>query len=143
MIRNAPGAEFDLYQATRADCSWFQQFKRDLGMSCNFLISNASTSLPEAIDECMKAGSDSLKWPVNAEREKQFETIMGVSRKLFRRFAPRISAWTRPARSARNASGTSNRVPVRPGLIWINIAAPAGSKLIAMQRHSTGTDIRV
>ena len=42
----------------------------------------------------MKAGLDSLKWSVNAADERQFEKIMGVSRRLFRRALDNIkSAW--------------------------------------------------
>lgn len=63
------------------DCiAWL---KRDLGMPYVFLTSNASMSFPEAVEECMKAGLDSLKWSVNAAEEAQFERIMGVSGRLF------------------------------------------------------------
>ena len=63
------------------DCiAWL---KRDLGMPYVFLTSNASMSFPEAVEETMKAGLDSLKWSVNAAEEAQFEKIMGVSGRLF------------------------------------------------------------
>ena len=63
------------------DCiAWL---KRDLGMPYVFLTSNASMSFPEAVEETMKAGLDSLKWSVNAAEEAQFERIMGVSGRLF------------------------------------------------------------
>jgi hypothetical protein len=48
-----------------------------------FLTSNASMAFPEAVEECMKAGLDSLKWSCNAADETQFEKIMGVSKRLF------------------------------------------------------------
>jgi MoaA/NifB/PqqE/SkfB family radical SAM enzyme len=68
--------------------------KRDLAMPYVFLTSNASMSFPEAVEECMKAGLDSLKWSVNAADERQFEKIMGVSRRLFRRALDNIrDAW--------------------------------------------------
>jgi MoaA/NifB/PqqE/SkfB family radical SAM enzyme len=68
--------------------------KQDIGMPYVFLTSNASMSFPEAVEECMKAGLDSLKWSVNAADERQFEKIMGVSRRLFRRALDNIkSAW--------------------------------------------------
>lgn len=74
------------------DC--IQYLKRDLAMPYVFLTSNASMSFPEAVDECMKAGLDSLKWSVNAADEEQFEHIMGVSGKLFHRALGNIeSAW--------------------------------------------------
>ena len=57
--------------------------KRELAMPYVFLTSNASMAFPEAVDECMKAGLDSLKWSMNAADEKQFEKIMGVAGKLF------------------------------------------------------------
>jgi MoaA/NifB/PqqE/SkfB family radical SAM enzyme len=68
--------------------------KRELEMPYVFLTSNASMSFPEAVEECMKAGLDSLKWSVNAADEEQFEKIMGVSGKLFHRALANIeSAW--------------------------------------------------
>ncbi len=81
------------------DCiTWL---KHDIGMPYVFLTSNASMSFPEAVEECMKAGLDSLKWSVNAADERQFEKIMGVSRKLFRRALDNIKA----AREVRDRGG--------------------------------------
>ncbi len=72
------------------DCiTWL---KRDIGMPYVFLTSNASMSFPEAVEECMKAGLDSLKWSVNAADEAQFEKIMGVAPRLFRRALDNIKA---------------------------------------------------
>jgi MoaA/NifB/PqqE/SkfB family radical SAM enzyme len=74
------------------DC--ISYLKRELEMPYVFLTSNASMSFPEAVEECMKAGLDSLKWSVNAADEEQFEKIMGVSGKLFHRALANIeSAW--------------------------------------------------
>jgi len=68
--------------------------KREIAMPYVFLTSNASMSFPEAVEECMKAGLDSLKWSVNAADEAQFEKIMGVAPRLFRRALDNIkSAW--------------------------------------------------
>ena len=68
--------------------------KREIGMPYVFLTSNASMSFPEAVEECMKAGLDSLKWSVNAADESQFERIMGVSGGLFGNALDNIrSAW--------------------------------------------------
>jgi len=58
--------------------------KRELQMPYVFLTSNASMAFPEALDACMAAGLDSLKWSVNAADEEQFEKIMGVAGRLFR-----------------------------------------------------------
>ena len=57
--------------------------KGELAMPYVFLTSNASMAFPEAVEECMKAGLDSLKWSMNAADEQQFEKIMGVAGKLF------------------------------------------------------------
>lgn len=68
--------------------------KGEIGMPYVFLTSNASMAFPEAVEECMKAGLDSLKWSVNAADEPQFEKIMGVAGKLFRHALDNIkSAW--------------------------------------------------
>jgi MoaA/NifB/PqqE/SkfB family radical SAM enzyme len=63
------------------DC--IRYLKRDVAMPYVFLTSNASMAFPEAVDACMQAGLDSLKWSVNAADEMQFEKIMGVAGKLF------------------------------------------------------------
>jgi MoaA/NifB/PqqE/SkfB family radical SAM enzyme len=80
------------------DC--ISYLKRELGMPYVFLTSNASMAFPEAVDACMGAGLDSLKWSVNACDEVQFERIMGVARRLFRRALENIeAAWeTRAAK---------------------------------------------
>jgi MoaA/NifB/PqqE/SkfB family radical SAM enzyme len=72
------------------DC--IRHAKQTLGFPYVFLTSNASMAFPEAVEECMKAGLDSLKWSVNAADEEQFEDIMGVSAKLFGRALENIAA---------------------------------------------------
>jgi MoaA/NifB/PqqE/SkfB family radical SAM enzyme len=68
--------------------------KQTLGFPYVFLTSNASMAFPEAVEECMKAGLDSLKWSVNAADESQFEKVMGVSGKLFHRALDNVAeAW--------------------------------------------------
>ncbi len=75
--------------------------KSEIGMPYVFLTSNASMAFPEAVEECMKAGLDSLKWSVNAADEKQFEKIMGVSGRLFHKALDNIrSAWEIRSRGA-------------------------------------------
>jgi radical SAM protein with 4Fe4S-binding SPASM domain len=75
------------------DC--IRYLKHDIGMPYVFLTSNGSMSFPEAVEACMQAGLDSLKWSVNAADEAQFERIMGVSGKLFQRALSNIAAaWT-------------------------------------------------
>jgi len=66
--------------------------KAEVGMPYVFLTSNASMAFPEAVEACMRAGLDSLKWSVNAADEDQFEQIMAVSGKLFERALGNIAA---------------------------------------------------
>lgn len=66
--------------------------KQELAFPYVFLTSNASMAFPEAVEECMKAGLDSLKWSCNAADEAQFERVMGVSGKLFHRALENIKA---------------------------------------------------
>ncbi len=74
------------------DC--ISYLKRDLAMPYVFLTSNASMAFPEALEDCMKAGLDSLKWSMNAADEAQFERIMGVAGRLFYRALGNVkSAW--------------------------------------------------
>jgi MoaA/NifB/PqqE/SkfB family radical SAM enzyme len=74
------------------DC--IRYLKGELKMPYVFLTSNASMAFPEAVEECMKAGLDSLKWSVNAADEPQFEQIMGVAGRLFRNALENIRcAW--------------------------------------------------
>ena len=56
-----------------------------IGFPYVFLTSNASMAFPEAVEACMAAGLDSLKWSVNAADDKQFAKVMGVSPRLFHR----------------------------------------------------------
>lgn len=58
-------------------------------------------AFPEALEACMKAGLDSLKWSVNAADEEQFEKVMGVAGRLFRRALANI----RSASEIRAAGG--------------------------------------
>ncbi len=74
------------------DC--VKYLKTEISVPYVFLTSNASMAFPEAVEECMRAGLDSLKWSVNAADRAQFEKIMGVSGKLFDRALGNIeSAW--------------------------------------------------
>ncbi len=66
--------------------------KREIAMPYVFLTSNASMAFPEAVEACMQAGLDSLKWSVNASDEAQFESVMGVSGKLFHRALDNVAA---------------------------------------------------
>jgi MoaA/NifB/PqqE/SkfB family radical SAM enzyme len=72
------------------DC--VQYLKAEVGMPYVFLTSNASMAFPDAVEACMKAGLDSLKWSVNAANAAQFEQIMAVSDKFFDRALGNIAA---------------------------------------------------
>lgn len=56
--------------------------KKDLKFPYVFLTSNASLATPRIVEQLMAAGLDSLKWSVNAADDAQFESVMGVKRKL-------------------------------------------------------------
>lgn len=74
------------------DCIAF--LKQEIGMPYVFLTSNASMAFQEAVEACMRAGLDSLKWSVNACDEEQFERIMGVAGRLFHRALDNVRlAW--------------------------------------------------
>ena len=56
------------------DCIlWAKQY---LHFPYVFLTSNASLAYPEAVEACMAAGLDSLKWSVNAADVDQFKQII-------------------------------------------------------------------
>jgi MoaA/NifB/PqqE/SkfB family radical SAM enzyme len=80
------------FMAPRLLVDCIAYLKSELGMPYVFLTSNASMAFPEAVEACMKAGLDSLKWSVNAADEAQFEKVMGVSGKLFYRALDNIQA---------------------------------------------------
>ena len=79
-------------------CKWA---KKTLGFPYVFLTSNASMAFPEAVEELMEAGLDSLKWSVNAADNDQFEKVMGVAGKLFLRALGNI----RKAKEVRDVGG--------------------------------------
>lgn len=75
--------------------------KLELGFPYVFLTTNGSLATPQRVGACMRAGLDSLKWSVNAADEEQFERVMGVSAKLFRRSLENL----RLAREVRDSGG--------------------------------------
>lgn len=85
------------------DC--VQYLKADVGMPYVFLTSNASMAFPEAVEACMEAGLDSLKWSVNATDSVQFEQIMAVSGKLFERALANIEAAWKVRAQKRHRTG--------------------------------------
>jgi MoaA/NifB/PqqE/SkfB family radical SAM enzyme len=85
------------------DC--IRYLKQDIAMPYVFLTSNASLSTPDAVEECMRCGLDSLKWSVNAADEAQFAKVMGVAPKLFRRALENIKAAWAVREAKRYATG--------------------------------------
>ena len=81
-----------------------------IAMPYVFLTSNASMAFPEAVEACMQAGLDSLKWSVNACDEAQFEDVMGVSGKLFHRALDNIAAAWDTRQRGGYATGLSNHL---------------------------------
>lgn len=80
--------------------------KNELGFPYVFLTSNASLATPRAVETCMAAGLDSLKWSVNAADPVQFAKIMAVSPKLFERALSNIRA----ARAVRDNGNYGTRL---------------------------------
>ncbi len=77
--------------------------KQVLGIEYCFLTSNGSLSKPDIVKECMAAGLDSLKWSVNACDNEQFEEVMGVKAKNYKRMFKNIRA----AKAVRDEGGYS------------------------------------
>ena len=69
-----------------------RHLKEDIGMPYVFLTSNASLATPKAVDACMAAGLDSLKWSINASDESQFSQVMGVSDRMFGKALQNVKA---------------------------------------------------
>jgi MoaA/NifB/PqqE/SkfB family radical SAM enzyme len=86
------------------DC--IEYLKCELAVPYVFLTTNGSMAFPEAIESCMRVGLDSLKWSMNAADEDQFEQIMGVSKRLFRRALANIKA----ARQIRDEKGYTTKL---------------------------------
>lgn len=70
------------------------KYCKDIGVPYVFVTSNGSLARKEVVEECMKAGLDSLKWSINAADEEQFERVMEVKAKLFYRALANVKdAW--------------------------------------------------
>lgn len=80
--------------------------KRELKFPYVFLTSNASLAKPDLVRKLMEGGLDSLKWSVNAADEEQFESVMGVDKKLFEIALRNI----RTAYEIREAGGYNTRL---------------------------------
>jgi MoaA/NifB/PqqE/SkfB family radical SAM enzyme len=60
-------------------CQWL----KDIGMPYVFLTTNGSLAGERTIHALMNAGLDSLKFSINASDLEQFESVMGVKKKLY------------------------------------------------------------
>ena len=68
--------------------------KKTLKFPYVFLTSNASLATPIHVEDCFRAGLDSLKWSCNAADEEQYKELMCVSPKYFRKARENIQeAW--------------------------------------------------
>jgi MoaA/NifB/PqqE/SkfB family radical SAM enzyme len=85
------GESLSAPELTIAACEWL---KSDLGMPYVFLTTNGSLATEEILEGLMRAGLDSLKFSINAASFEQFEEVMGVKSKLYKRAldAVRIAA---------------------------------------------------
>ncbi len=63
-------------------CRWLKQ---DLGMPYVFLTTNGSLARPAVVYDLMEAGLDSLKFSLNAYGMDQFERVMGVKSKNYKK----------------------------------------------------------
>lgn len=59
------------------------QLAKQEGFKYVFLTTNGSVATTHKVDLCMRAGLDSLKFSLNSASEQQFESVTGVSGKLF------------------------------------------------------------
>jgi len=67
---------------------------KDIGVPYVFLTTNGSLCTPNVACALMEAGLDSLKFSINACNEEQFEQVMGVSRRWFRKSIDNVkSTW--------------------------------------------------
>lgn len=87
-------------------CSWLPdaiRWAKEAGAEYVFCTTNGSLSDPAKVKACMDAGLDSLKFSVNAYDEEQFQKVMDVKPKLFRRALGNIAK----ARKERDKGGYS------------------------------------
>jgi MoaA/NifB/PqqE/SkfB family radical SAM enzyme len=69
-------------ELTIAACNYL---KNELGMPYVFLTTNGSLATPGVLEALMQAGLDSLKFSINASDMEQFEEVMGVKPKLYKK----------------------------------------------------------
>jgi MoaA/NifB/PqqE/SkfB family radical SAM enzyme len=85
-------------------CDWLPDaiaFAKQRGVRYAFLTTNGSLATPARVEECMKAGLDSLKFSINQADAEQFVQIAAVKPRLFSDALANLKA----ARSVRDAGG--------------------------------------
>lgn len=79
---------------------------KDMGMPYVFLTTNGSLASEKVIYDLMKAGLDSLKFSLNAYSMNQFETVMGVKSKWYKKALRNL----RLAYDIRNLNGFETKI---------------------------------
>lgn len=85
-------------------CDWLPDaiaFAKTSGIKYVFLTTNGSLATPKRVDDCMRAGLDSLKFSMNNADEAQFVEVAAVKAKLFRDSLANLKG----ARAVRDAGG--------------------------------------
>ena len=90
-------------ELTIAACEYL---KKKLGMPYVFLTTNGSLATDEVLERLMSAGLDSLKFSLNAYGMNQFETVMGVKPKLYKKALRNLKR----AYDIRNLNGFQTRI---------------------------------
>ena len=80
--------------------------KEDLDTPYVFLTTNGSLAVPDVVEECMKAGLDSLKFSVTSANEEDFKEVVRVSPRLFHKAVENI----RKARQVRDEGGYGTKL---------------------------------
>ena len=76
-------------------CDWLAdaiEYAKSVGIKYVFLTTNGSLATPDAVDKCMRAGLDSLKFSMNNATPEQFKAITGVNTKWLDRSIENLKA---------------------------------------------------
>jgi MoaA/NifB/PqqE/SkfB family radical SAM enzyme len=77
-------------------CKWLPEAieyaKHEVGFPYVFLTTNGSISTPQRVDDCIRAGLDSLKFSFNYCDEEQFKDIAKVKPALYRKMLENVKA---------------------------------------------------
>lgn len=76
-------------------CKWLPEaisYAKEIGFPYVFLTTNGSLATPQRVDECMRAGLDSLKFSFNYADAEQFSEIARVKPGLFLKMVQNVKA---------------------------------------------------